>query len=87
MTAPTERTIPGRAHTPEQKRELLDRLYVAWLKKPQLRLGRLVFNATARFDAKKIHHDDRFKVGGWEQDTFNLEDASLIEEIEREAGR
>lgn len=84
MTAPTERTTPGRAHTPEQKRELLDRLYVAWLKKPQLRLGQLIFHATAEW---KTPDFDPVRERGWGQDTQGIEDERFIEVIEREAGR
>lgn len=31
-----------RAHTPEQKRVVIERLYEAWLVNPRLRLGQLV---------------------------------------------
>lgn len=43
----TEREIPGRAHTLEQKRALLARLLDAWAspKGRHLRLGQLVVNA------------------------------------------
>lgn len=34
--------VEGRAYTPKQKKELLDRLYQAWMKAPELRLGQLI---------------------------------------------
>lgn len=37
--------IPGRAYTPEQKRQVLDRIYRAWLGAPTQRLGQLILNA------------------------------------------
>lgn len=46
----TERRIPGRAHTDEEKREVVERLLAAW-KTPKgrhLRLGQLIANAGVR---------------------------------------
>jgi hypothetical protein len=37
--------LPGRAQTPQQKREVMEKLLAAWLKAPELRLGQLVDNA------------------------------------------
>ena len=37
--------LAGRASTPEQKREITDRLLAAWLKVPELRLGQLIYCA------------------------------------------
>jgi hypothetical protein len=34
--------IKGRAHTPEQKRAIVERLYTLWLTCPALRLGQLL---------------------------------------------
>lgn len=34
----------GRAKTPEQKKQILQRIYAAWLTYPQLRLGQLLHN-------------------------------------------
>ncbi len=31
-----------RAHTPEQKHEIIERLYTVWLTQPELRLGQLI---------------------------------------------
>jgi hypothetical protein len=42
--------IPGRAETDEQKQEILRRLLEAWRKKPSMRLGQLVYVATAGRD-------------------------------------
>ena len=33
-----------RAHTPEQKLEVIERLYALWLEQPDLRLGQLIAN-------------------------------------------
>lgn len=35
----------GRALTPEQKRELIERLYAAWCRQPEQRLGQFVSNS------------------------------------------
>ncbi len=39
-------SLPGRAVTPEEKRRLVDRLLLAWLANPELRLGQLVVDST-----------------------------------------
>jgi hypothetical protein len=43
-------TIPGRAHTPEQKRAIIERFYEAWLAVPNWRLPQLIYNATGGKD-------------------------------------
>jgi hypothetical protein len=35
----------GRAETPEDKREIIERILAVWLSKPQQRLGQLIENA------------------------------------------
>lgn len=35
-----------RANTPEQKREVIERLLTLWLEQPELRLGQLIMNTT-----------------------------------------
>lgn len=42
--------MPGRALTPEQKKEITDRLLAAWLRVPAMRLGQLIMNATSGRD-------------------------------------
>lgn len=37
--------VTGRAQTPEQKREVVERLLASWLAIPELRLGQLIVNA------------------------------------------
>jgi hypothetical protein len=37
--------LDRRALTPEQKKQVLDDVLEVWLKKPELRLGQLIFNA------------------------------------------
>jgi len=61
--------LPRRAQTPEQKKEVLDRLLQAWLQYPELRLGQLVDNAMY------INRDNKPNL-------FNIEDMALIEIIE-----
>jgi len=34
--------MKGRAESTEDKKAIISRLYIAWLKKPQLRLGQLL---------------------------------------------
>jgi len=38
------RPLDNRANTPEQKKEIIDRLLVVWLSVPDLRLGQLIAN-------------------------------------------
>ena len=40
--------MKNRAETPEQKREVIERLYAAWLQAPLLRLGQLIENRVVR---------------------------------------
>ena len=56
-----------RANTPEEKKEVIDRLYDAWLLVPELRLGQLL-------ECVKPQNLD---------DLFNIEDFTLIEETEK----
>ena len=62
--------MKGRAVTPEQKRELLDRIYEVWCDKScsELRLGQLIGNATEL---------------GWctGNRLFYVEDSALIDEL------
>lgn len=37
--------VPGRAYTPEQKRDVVEALYAAWLKNPSCRLGQFIEGA------------------------------------------
>jgi hypothetical protein len=37
---------PGRATTPAQKRNVIEQIYLAWLRRPQMRLGELLTVAT-----------------------------------------
>ncbi len=47
MTTGSERKIPGRAQTNEEKRAIIERIYVAWTTgtMSHLRLGQLIVNA------------------------------------------
>ncbi len=44
------RLVPGRAHTPEQKRAIIERLYDAWLLMPEQRLAQLIKNVYSESD-------------------------------------
>lgn len=61
--------MEGRAETPEQKREILDQLYLLWCQYPNWRLGQLICNAMELQRGKSV-----FAV-------FNIEDQALIESI------
>lgn len=52
----TDPTPPGRALTPVQKRELVERLLVAWQQAPYLRLGQLLNLGVD--DLQNIEDDD-----------------------------
>ena len=58
-----------RAYTEGQKEAILDALFVAWLKMPELRLGQLLANALIR--------------GGDEVPLFYVEDFELLKKTER----
>jgi hypothetical protein len=53
--------IPGRAESEQQKRETLERLFLAWCRKPSMRLGQLVYVATGGRD---IFYDEDEKLAG-----------------------
>ncbi len=59
-------SIPTRAYTPEQKKQILQRLYSVWLSYPHMRLGQLIHNA----------------VDGSGQALFYIEDEPLIKACE-----
>lgn len=58
--------IPDRACTPEEKKEIINRLYVAWLSAPHLRLGQLIMGAVTRPDYL-AHIEDRTLIARIEQ--------------------
>lgn len=62
--------VPGRAHTAGEKRMIVERLYEAWLRVPELRLGQLLDNAVMAGD------DD------W-QTVFIVEDELLVAIVEQ----
>lgn len=51
--------LSDRALTPEQKKEVTDRLLAAWLRTPELRLGQLIFVVTGGRD---IFFDEDFPL-------------------------
>lgn len=59
-------STPGRAQTPEQKKQVLQRLYKIWLSYPHLRLGQLLHNV----------------VDGSGQALFYIEDEPLVKVCE-----
>lgn len=60
--------IAKRAYTPEQKKEIINRLLVVWISLPDLRLGQLIANANLTKNEDK--------------DIFYIEDFELIEKME-----
>ena len=58
---------PLRADTDEKKRDICDRIYAAWVKCPELRLGQLLSSVSV-------------SAG---RDLFYLEDVTLVESCER----
>lgn len=58
--------LEKRATTPEKKREVIERLYQAWLKQPDQRLGQFLFN----------------NLGDDFDHIFYIEDLDFIKEIE-----
>lgn len=53
MTTTASHDLPGRAITPEQKQEVINRLHALWETYPELRLGQLLLNAF-RFDFYRV---------------------------------
>ena len=51
----TRHSLEYRAHTDEQKREVIERLYRLWVKCPSLRLGQLIINC---FDMDFYYTED-----------------------------
>jgi hypothetical protein len=51
-----------RAITDEHKREILERLYRAWHKNHQLRLGQLIWNKVDRGDLFYVEDEDFIKA-------------------------
>ncbi len=54
--------IPDRANTPEQKQEIMERLYKLWLEHPELRLGQLIGNVYLDRHSLYIAEDFNFMV-------------------------
>lgn len=55
--------IAHRAQTPEQKREIIERLYTLWQAHPDLRLGQLILNAYSTDSVSvegSIYHGEDF---------------------------
>lgn len=64
--------IPGRAYTPEEKKQVINRLLAAWNCAPQLRLGQLLDSA---------HHVARTSLRPC-ADFFSIEDEDLCKVLE-----
>lgn len=52
--------IPDRANTPEEKQEIMERLYKLWLKHPELRLGQLIVNIYRSSNSLYLAEDFNF---------------------------
>lgn len=44
--------LDRRALTPEQKKQVMDEVLIAWLQKPELRLGQLLENALSKHETQ-----------------------------------
>lgn len=62
--------LPRRALTPEAKRAIVERLLAAWLRCPDLRLGQMIAAGV-------------YEPTEGEADLFSIEDATLIDSVER----
>lgn len=47
-----------RACSPQQKKEIMERLYAVWINNPELRLGQLLYNAFPNVDIFYIEDED-----------------------------
>jgi hypothetical protein len=65
----TDKPVPGRANTPEDKQQILNRILLVWGRNPKMRLGQLLGNVYHSTDA-----------GGVKQ--YYTEDFELIENLE-----
>jgi hypothetical protein len=72
--------VPGRAHTTEQKRAIIERLYAAWLRYPEQRLSQFISNATRGCDIFYI--EDEAFLAELEQ---MAEEQALVRELTKEA--
>jgi hypothetical protein len=66
-------SIPTRAYTPEQKKQILQRLYSVWLSYPHMRLGQLIHNAVDSSGQALFYIEDQPLIkaceDGFEQDS------------------
>lgn len=65
----TTKAPKGRADTFEKKKAVLDRLYQAWLKVPDQRLGQLLVNALRPVSSSPV--------------VYYAEDETLVEKVEK----
>jgi len=82
----------ARAHSPEQKRAVIERLYEAWLREPELRFGQLLFNALpseSRPEWKEVRAMDEatlyrevFEPSLAAHPLAQVEDAALADRVE-----
>jgi hypothetical protein len=68
--------LPGRAHTPEQKRAIIERVLATWEAHPQQRLGQLIGNVLGRVVAGQAQEDQIRKL-------YYIEDQAFAEMLER----
>jgi hypothetical protein len=71
MSFSNEQTPHNNASTPEQKREIIERLYQLWSKNPEMRFGRMV-------SVPSLYYVSDFKL---------IEDLEWLYEQRREGGR
>lgn len=51
-----------RALTAQHKKQIIDRLYGAWLKNPELRLSQMIWNKVSTIDFFFIEDEDFIKI-------------------------
>lgn len=63
--------MKDRALTPEQKKDVLDRIYKAWLDAPHQRLGQLLSNSVhvhREDDGVALFYVEDVTIAGWVED-------------------
>jgi len=68
--------IRGRADTDDAKKQICEAIYRVWRQHPNLRLGQLIFNATAGKNFPSCNTD-------YHQVIFNIEDDDLVKRLIR----
>lgn len=57
--------VHNRANTPEEKRLLVDRLYEAWLRAPELRFGQFIADVVGDAQGCDVFYVEDFVLAAW----------------------